>query len=61
MARKIKMGVHTGKSIEEVFDAFVLSQTARGLSDVTLKNYRHHLHSISKHLDIQKPIPPIRI
>ena len=56
MARKIKLNGHFSKSLAEVFDDFVVSQTAKGLSDITLTSYRHHLHSISNHLDIQKPM-----
>ena len=56
MAKKITMFGHSEKTVEEVFEGFVISQTARGLADITLKNYRLHLHSISKHLDIQKPM-----
>lgn len=44
------------KPLVEVFDEFVVSQTAQGLSEITLSNYRRHLHSISNHLDIQKPM-----
>ena len=40
----------------EVFDDFVFAQTAEGLSEVTIRNYKLHLHSISKHLDIQQPM-----
>ena len=54
MARKITMNGHLRKPIEEVFDDFVMSQTAQGLSDITIATYRHHLRSISNHLDIQK-------
>ena len=50
------MNEHSGQSIAEAFEAFVMSQSARGLADATLTNYRHHIHSISVHLDIQKPI-----
>ena len=56
MARKIKLNGQYSKTLAEVFDDFVLSQTAKGLSDITLSTYRHHLHSISNHLDIQKPM-----
>ena len=56
MARKIKMNGSSNKRIEEIFEDFVVSQTAQGLSEVTLANYRHHLHSISLHLDICKPM-----
>lgn len=52
MARKITMNASGNKTVEEVFDDFVLSQTAQGLSPITLTNYHHHFHSISKHLDI---------
>ena len=56
MARKITMNEHSNKLVAEVFNNFVISQTAQGLSEITLKNYRHHLHSISRHLDIQQPM-----
>ena len=51
MARKITMNASSYKSVAEVFEDFVISQTAQGLSPVTLTNYRHHFHSISRHLD----------
>lgn len=44
------------KSVAEVFEEFVISQTAQGLSEITLATYRHHIRSISNHLDIQKPM-----
>lgn len=56
MARKITMNGQSRKSVEEVFNDFVLSQTAQGLSDITIATYRHHIRSISNHLDIQKPL-----
>ena len=56
MARKITMNGQFRKSVAEVFDDFVLSQMAQGLSDITIATYRHHIHSISNHLDIQKPM-----
>lgn len=56
MARKITMNGQSRKAISELFDDFVLSRTAQGLSEITLTTYRHHIHSISYHLDIQKPM-----
>ena len=56
MARKITMTGQFRKSVAEVFEDFVLSQMAQGLSDITIATYRHHIHSISNHLDIQKPM-----
>lgn len=40
MFRKIKMFGQSGRSVEEVFGDFVLTQTANGLSEVTIRNYR---------------------
>ena len=54
MTRKITMNTSSNKPIAEVFEEFVISQTARNLAEATLINYRHHFHSISKHLDIQQ-------
>lgn len=56
MARKITMNGHSHKSVAEVFDDFVISQTAQGLSPITLTNYHHHFHSISRHFDITQPM-----
>ena len=56
MARKITMNGQSRKSVAEVFEDFIVSQTAQGLSDITINTYRHHIHSISNHLDIQKPL-----
>ena len=56
MARKITMNGQPRKAVAEVFEDFVISQTAQGLTEVTLTNYRRHFHSISKHFDIQQPM-----
>lgn len=56
MARKITMNASSNKTVEEVFGDFVISQTAQGLSPITLANYTHHFHSISRHLDIAQPV-----
>ena len=56
MARKIKLNGHFSKPLAEVFEEFVISKTAQGVSEVTLATYRQHIRSISNHLDIQKPI-----
>lgn len=56
MARKITMNGHNSKTVAEIFDDFVTSQTAQGLAEATLTNYRRHFHSISRHLDIQQPM-----
>ena len=54
MARKITMNGHFRKSVAEVFEEFIMSKTAQGVSEITISTYRQHLRSISNHLDIQK-------
>lgn len=56
MSRKITIQGPFRKSMAEVFEDFVISKTAQGVSDITLATYHHHIHSISNHLDIQKPM-----
>ena len=49
------MNGHSEKSVAEVFEDFVISQTAQGLSPITITNYHQHFHCISKHFDITQP------
>ena len=56
MSKKLSLSGQSRKTVEEVFNDFVISQTAQGLSETTITTYRCHIHSISKHLDIQKPM-----
>ena len=55
MRSKIVFREHSEKTMKEVFENFIITQTARGVADITIRNYRQHLHSISKHLDIEMP------
>ena len=52
--RKITMNEQTGKSCMEVFQEFVISQTAKGVSDTTLTNYHYHMQNIAKYLDVER-------
>lgn len=45
MAKKITMNKHSGKTFEEVYAAFITSKTAKGVSDVTIRNYHQNLHN----------------
>lgn len=56
MKRKITMSNQKMMSIQERFEEFLSSATARGFSEKTIVVYRGHLHSISKHLDISMPL-----
>ena len=53
MSKKITMNRTENKTFEDVFSMFIISRTAKGVTDSTIRNYHHHLHSISKHLDIK--------
>ena len=43
--KEITMYSGTGRSFKEVYEEFVISKTAQGVSDATLNNYRYHLKS----------------
>lgn len=56
MARKITLNGQFRKPLAEVFEDFVISKTAQGVSEVTIATYHQHLRSISNFLDIKKPM-----
>jgi len=56
LKRKIHMNEHSGTSLKEVWESFIISQTSRGVSEATIKNYHNHLKSISHHIDIEMPM-----
>lgn len=49
------MDKHSGKTFEEAYTAFITAKTAKGVSDVTIRNYHQNLHNISLHFDISAP------
>ena len=57
--KKLFTGSISEKTMREIWDLYTLSQTAKGVTDITLRNYSQHLHSISKHLDIDVPMSEI--
>ena len=57
--KKLFTGSIGEKTMREIWDLYTLSQTAKGITDITLRNYAQHLHSISKHLDIDVPMSKI--
>lgn len=57
MARKkLFVDGDIANTIHQVWDLYTTSQTAKGVSDITLRNYKQHLHSISKYLDVERSI-----
>ena len=55
MARKkIFVDGDIANTIHQVWDLYTTSQAAKGVCDITLRNYNQHLHSITKYLDIER-------
>ena len=52
MRKKLNINEHLDTSFEDAWASFIISQTAKGISETTLRNYRTHLRAISKHLNI---------
>ena len=50
------MNTRKGKPFSEVFGEFITSQTAKGVSEITLRNYRQVLHNISRFFDVETPM-----
>ena len=49
MSRKQLFRQLNNQTVAEIFERFVASQTAKGVSDKTIQNYYSHLHSLKKH------------
>ena len=56
MSRKQLFRQLNNQTVAEIFERFVASQTAKGVSDKTIQNYHSHLHSLQKHLDFSAPL-----
>ena len=52
MRKKLNFIEHLDTSFEDAWASFIISQTAKGISETTLRNYHTHLRAISKHLNI---------
>ena len=52
--RKIQM--KTSETISEIFDNFIMTRKAKGLSDKTVSSYQSHFKSMKNHLDVNVPI-----
>ena len=52
-AMEITMNFEDSRTFQAVFDEFITSKKAQGVADATLNNYKYHLRSISKYLNIE--------
>ena len=57
--QEISMDRSSGMSFKSVFEEFVISKTAQGVSESTLNNYEYALRSIGKYLDIEESFESI--
>ena len=58
--REITMNSGAGRSFKEVFEEFVISKTAQGVSEATLDNYHYHMKNISHYLDTERAFDDIK-
>lgn len=56
---RIKMKKRREPTIAEAAEQFVIYKTARGVKEVTARNYRNHFHSMSKYLDMEQPLAAV--
>ena len=56
MRKKIEMKAGSGGAFREVYGEFITSQTAKGVSAITIRNYHQVLHNISRFFDIEAPL-----
>ena len=55
------MNTRKEKKFSEVWKEFITSQTAKGISDATIRKYHQVLHNISKYFDIDMPLDSLTI
>ena len=52
--RKIVMPTEEKRNFLEVFELFVISQSAKGVADVAIRNYRYHIKNIGNYMDLDR-------
>ena len=57
--KKIEMSTEKKQNFLEVFEMFITSQTAKGVADVTLRNYRYNMKNMRKFFDAEKPFDEV--
>ncbi len=57
--KKIEMPKRESKNFLEVFEMFVISQAAKGVADITIRNYRYHMKNMSNYFDAEKPFDEV--
>ena len=57
--QKIIMPTEETKNFLEVFEMFVISQSAKGIADVTIRNYRYHMKNIGNYMELARPFDDV--
>ena len=57
--QKIIMPTEETKNFLEVFEMFVISQAAKGVADVTIRNYRYHMKNIGNYMELVRPFDDV--
>ena len=57
--QKIIMPTEETKNFLEVFEMFVISQSAKGVADVTIRNYRYHMKNIGNYMNLDRPFDDV--
>ena len=47
------------KNFLEVFELFVISQSAKGVADVTIRNYKYHMKNIGNYMNLDRPFDDV--
>ena len=50
------MNTRQGRTFAEVYGEFITSQTAKGVSEITIRNYHQVLHNITRFFDVVAPL-----
>lgn len=53
MAKRITMNTRKGRAFSEVFGEFITAQTAKGVGEITIRNYHQVLHNITRFFDVE--------
>ena len=51
--------MEVSKNFLEVFEMFVTSQTAKGVADITIRNYRYNMKNMKNYFDAERPFDAV--
>ena len=57
--KKIEMPTQETKNFLEVFEMFVISQTAKGVADITIRNYRYNMKNMGNYFNTEQPFDAV--